>query len=380
MAHDRSRRSVASGCLAVVAAAAAMLWPPAPARAQQPGPTVSGRVVDSASGAGIAGAEVTLHGARVVTGPGGEFHLYAPLSGADTLRARRLGFASRALVLRDARPHTVDVSLSVVPRLLAASVVRAIRPRYSGRLAGYYQRLESSVSGQFITRAELDQDQQGLLSHVLQHVPGVQVQRGRGVPIVSMRGRNCRPLIWLDGIAMGAADVDIDAFSPSSLHGVELYLGPVSAPQRYQASRGRSECGTILLWSRGPDTDPVGSGPGSTPAELEKLLGTKDVFTAEQVDVPAVADSGMTVPFPPVLRASGVSGSALVEFVVDTAGRVVESTFGVVAAAHPAFAEAARAALLTAVFRPAQRNARPVRQLVRQRFEFDPASRPARRR
>ena len=335
-------------------------------------PTVTGRVVDAASGVGVAGVELTLRGVRTTTGESGEYRFFVPRTTADTLRARRLGFASRTQVLSAAAVEQPDVALSALPNVLSPTVVRASRPRYSGRLAGFYERLEKGTTGQFITREELAKDRQGLLSHVLQHAPGVQVRRGRGVPVVSLRGRDCRPLIWIDGVAMTAGMVDLDSFSPRSLQGVELYLGSVSTPQRFQGTGGQSECGAILLWSRGPDTDPVGAGPGMTVAELERLIAASTVYNPDDVDVPAVVVSGDGVPqFPPLLRASRISGSVTAEFVVDTNGRVDTTTIGFATATHPAFAEAVRTALVRAAFRPAQRGGRPVRQLVRQRFAFD---------
>ena len=67
---------------------------------------------------------------------------------------------------------------------------------------------------------------------------------------------------------------------------------------------------------------------------------------------------------------SATPGEAVVEFVVDEQGRVGENDFGVVFATHPDFAHAVRKAVLAARFVPAERGGRPVRQLVRQRFEF----------
>ena len=45
-----------------------------------------------------------------------------------------------------------------------------------------------------------------------------------------MRGRTCWPLVWIDGTPMPAGEVDLDAFSPSTIQGIELYLGSTTAP------------------------------------------------------------------------------------------------------------------------------------------------------
>jgi TonB family protein len=333
--------------------------------------TLQGVVADSATGVGVAGAEVRLGNVRAVTDASGAFRLNTPFAAGDTLHVRRLGYGARRVALQSDTLSALRVALAALPHELSPTVVQAVRPRYAGRLAGYYERLESRTTGQFITRAELEQDQQGLLSHILQHSPNVQVRRGRGVPLISMRGKECRPLVWLDGNPMASGTVDLDAFPPRSLHGVELYLGSVSTPQQFQGLGGKSECGTILLWSRGPDTDPVGQGSTSSAAALERLIAQADIYTVDQVDTAALAVAPqLSVTYPPLLRATGVTGTVIAEFVVDTAGLVDESTISFVASSHAAFSEAVRVALMRAAFKAAQRDGRRVRQLVRQRFNF----------
>lgn len=354
-----------SGLLALALIGAA---PMAGAQQQSSAPTVVGVVVDSASGAPIAGVEVSLAGARGMTDGAGAFRLHVARTDADTLRIRRLGFRARAIRLTDAAQ--VRVTLAAIPQQLSPVVVEAHWGGYTGRLAGYYERQERRTTGQFITRADLDDERTGLLTNVLQRMPGVSVRRGSGAPQLSLRGRNCRPLVWLDGVAMPSGDVDLDSFSPSSLHGVELYLGANSPPMRFQALRGRSECGTVVLWSRGPDTDPVGRDE-SDPAALERLIAERMVYTADEVDqVATVQGSPVVVEYPQQLKAIDVTGIVTVEFIVDAQGTMEVGSFGVVSTPHPRFAPAIRDAVQGARYTPAMRGGRPVRQLVRQRFAF----------
>jgi TonB family protein len=94
----------------------------------------------------------------------------------------------------------------------------------------------------------------------------------------------------------------------------------------------------------------------------------RDARTVERVAAPR---PGTRPPrYPEALRAGGVEGSAVLRFVVDTMGRVEAGSVHVVRADHPLFAEAARAALAAARFRPAEVAGRPVRQLVEQAFAF----------
>jgi TonB family protein len=289
-----------------------------------------------------------------------------------SLRVRRLGFRPK-LVAVSGPADPVQVQLALTAQLLLPVVVRAERGSYTGRLTGYYQRLERRTQGQFITRADLEREHPTQLTDMLQRNPGIRITRGRpGAQSVRMRGRDCRPLIWLDGAPMSAGDVDLDSFSPGSLEGIEMYLGSTNAPARYQAARGQSECGTILLWSRETEKGARATALGVTPDELEGLLGALSVFTSDQVDVPAALDApdGWRVSYPQSMIASGANGTVIAEFVVDTLGRIEWGHFGIVASTHPLFSEAVREAVGAAQFQPAVRKGQRVRQVVQQPFEF----------
>jgi hypothetical protein len=247
---------------------------------------------------------------------------------------------------------------------------------YSGRLAGYYERLEKRSAGSFITREEIDKANTSSLGQLLASVPGVSASGARhgqaGITRVRMRGRNCWPLVWIDGTPMPAGEVDLDSFVPSSIQGIELYLGSTTAPMRYIYNRDVSSCGTILIWSRGPDTDPIRGAP--TPSvDLEDLLAHLAVYSAEQVDRRAHLDStaGLQLTFPPPLYAARVPGLVIAEFVVDSAGRIENGTLGIVSSTAPLFTYAVRVALEGASYVPAVKDGRRVRQLVQQRFQFD---------
>ncbi len=334
---------------------------------------VRGVVVDSASGIGVAGAEVAIVGTtlRAATDQRGTFSFPSPVS-AGSLSVRRLGFGPRTVPV-GAADGAIVLRVSAQLQALRPVLVRAERSKYSGRLAGYYERLEHRSIGQFITRADLEREHPTQLTDMLQRSPGLHIVRGRpGAPGVRMRGRDCSPLIWLDGSALGMGDIDLDGFSPESLEGIELYLSASGAPTRFQAARGRSECGTILLWSRRTDAEPRPFAGGTAPADLEQLLVSRAVFSVDQVDLPASLDSAASaeVEYPAAMRASGTSGQVVAEFVVDSAGRPELEHFGIVSSTNPHFVSAVRDAIARAVYTPAVRRGRPVRQLVRQPYEF----------
>jgi hypothetical protein len=336
---------------------------------------ISGTVSDS-TGAPLLGVEITVDSAdvRATTAADGTFRLGGVRLGTRTINGRRLGFSPNHVTVEVAQNTDASIAmrLNALPISLPTVVVRPSKVNYSGRLAGYYERLEKRSSGYFITRDQIDHESTRLLGQLLQHAPGVTAVRGRaGITGIRLRGRTCWPLVWIDGTPMPSGEVDLDSFSPTSIHGIELYLGSTTAPARYQYTRDISSCGTILIWSRGPDTDPIISPP--TPSiDVESLLSRNSVFRADQVDRKAALDTVNSAPpaFPPSLYASGIPGLVIAEFVVDSTGRVETGTLGIVSSTAPLFTEAVRLALETATYMPAVKNGRSVRQFVQQPFEF----------
>lgn len=368
------RRSIGSGFFVAILCVAGAVLPAASLRAQSPG-AVTGSVTDSA-GLPLVGAEVMLDetALRALTDERGEFRIVGAPAGPVVLRARRLGFlpSQTRVEVPASGAATVSLRLRPVAAMLDPVVVRADRMSYTGRLAGYYQRLERKTSGYFITREQIDRENPRMLKQLLQHVPGISEVRGRGRSTgIRMRGRTCWPLVWIDGTPMPAGEVDLDSFAPSTIHGIELYLGSTTAPARYMYTRDGSSCGTILLWSRGPDTDPINPPPALV-SELERLVASMSVFTPDQVERQAVLDPHhpLELGFPPALFAERMRGLVVAEFVIDTLGHVEDETVGIVSSTHPLFTAAVRSALGRATYIPAVKQGQAVRQIVQQPFDF----------
>lgn len=94
-------------------------------------------------------------------------------------------------------------------------------------------------------------------------------------------------------------------------------------------------------------------------------------FTEHQVERIATAIPGTGVPsYPTLLRQAGVEGEAIVQFVVDSTGRMEPGSLTLVRATHAEFFAAVRAASPRMRFRPAEVRGRPVRMLVVQPFAF----------
>ena len=346
--------------------------------AQPPG-SITGMITDTA-GNPLYGATALVSGTSLsaVTDERGEFRIAGVAPGMIELRARRLGFvpAVRQARVTNQRGQRFELRMTPLPTMLAPVVVQTPLVEYRGRLAGYYARLHRHSGGQFITRDMLERKQYNSLSQVLSEAPGVSGYRLRnGGGVVRMRGQSCRPLVWLDGVPMPAGEVDLDAFPVSTIHGVELYLGGTTAPMDYTGQRGLSNCGTILLWSRGADTEASRS-PALNRVDLDSLVTSMAVYTADQVDKPAERDPHYSadIAYPPELFAEGTGGSVVAEFVVDADGRIESRTIRIVSSSNEALSAAVSRALQSAVFTPATKGGRTVRQLVQQPFVFSPRS------
>jgi protein TonB len=68
--------------------------------------------------------------------------------------------------------------------------------------------------------------------------------------------------------------------------------------------------------------------------------------------------------YPPIFRAAGIEGRAIVQLVVDTQGRVEPEGMTVISATHPEFGPPSMQLARMLRFEPARRNGRPVRVWV----------------
>jgi len=105
--------------------------------------------------------------------------------------------------------------------------------------------------------------------------------------------------------------------------------------------------------------------PSTAGAGVPDGDGAGTPYSAAQVERPAVALTGNARPrYPAVLEEARVSGAVIVQFVVDTSGRVDLSTVRILEASNELFAASVRAVLPQWRFRPARAGGRTVKQLV----------------
>ena len=149
--------------------------------------------------------------------------------------------------------------------------------------------------------------------------------------------------------ALGAPALDVPIDVPTGIPPIDL-------------SRGVTNLDDFASGRRG-----LGTGiPGGS-----QTAAGADVYFSAQVEKPVMTLPGTAGPaFPDMLRAAGVEGQVLAEFVVDSTGTARMDTFRVLSSDHDLFTAAVRRSLERMRFLPAEVGQRRVAQLVHQTFQF----------
>jgi TonB family protein len=135
-------------------------------------------------------------------------------------------------------------------------------------------------------------------------------------------------------------------------------IPPVDLNQRFDAKdfTGKGVEGGIAAGIAG------GTGP----------VDNAQVFMEGQVDdIPQIVTAG-PMRYPEVLKAAGIAGRVVVQFVVDTTGHVDPTSFKMISTPHQAFANAAKELVTKSVFRPGRMRGQAVAVLVQQSINFTP--------
>ena len=140
---------------------------------------------------------------------------------------------------------------------------------------------------------------------------------------------------------------------------------------------GGVAAGVALLFACSLRSDSV-TGPGSPNATrtaaangAPRYVSDSTTYKDFQVEQTAQPQPGNAAPrYPDVLRAAGVDGDVIVQFVVDTTGRADMRTFKILKSSHDLFTAAVREALANMTFAPAEVGHKKVKQLLQMPFEF----------
>ncbi|MGQ0642485.1 MAG: carboxypeptidase regulatory-like domain-containing protein [Gemmatimonadaceae bacterium] len=366
----------------VVACIACALAQAALVRAQDTRPatgSVNGKVLDQ-SGRAVAGAELTIPGStlRVETDDTGEFRLKNVPAGDLKIRVRRLGFRPDTSIINVLAGQTLPFMIALTALPVVLNPVTILGKHYSGRLASFYQRRDRGL-GHYYTREEIEKRNPANTTDLLRTVPGIRLQPlGFGRQTLRFRGARCPPLVWIDGSPLGAGEFDIDNVPSRSIEAMEIYTGIAALPSEFTAGpTTTTSCGTIVIWARQgePRTRKRPRGE-SAAAEIQRLVENLQIYTAEQVDHPARADSVRRVMpiYPHDLFRTATPGEVLVEFVVEADGTVDMESYNIVYATHPSFGESVRRAVRETSWIPGVKQGRSVRQVLQQPYKFVPDS------
>jgi hypothetical protein len=194
---------------------------------------------------------------------------------SPTMQVRRLGYAPFQGRVTAGDGGEFVVILELVARQLEA--VQAIAPRSTPlSRTGFYDRMQrvqdGAIVGSFITPEELERRKPMLVSHVLQGLPSIAVQRAPdGRAVVLGRGR-CPMTVLLDGHRVNNLLQDDPRFRNTSInpHGqlrsgggmsldevamasdimaIEVYNSTANAPSELIPLTGGGSCGIIALWT-----------------------------------------------------------------------------------------------------------------------------------
>ena len=224
-------------------------------------------VFDEATGAPIDSVQVEdmLSGTSSVTSSTGTVSLFFLPDGGSLVRLRKIGYEPQTMMVAIAPADTTPLTmlLAKAPQQLPGMTVKAAAPTYhSWRLEDAESRVKSHVGGSFIDEAQMRKLDNETLADVLgSRLPGLMPVQGvhgetyfvssRQPCSKSMGGcvhPDCFVRLYIDGILSTAA-ADYNHMSPIDYAIAEFYPGPATAPIEYVS--GNTNCGVLLLWTRG---------------------------------------------------------------------------------------------------------------------------------
>jgi carboxypeptidase-like protein/TonB-dependent receptor-like protein len=218
----------------------------------QPG-YVIGRVVDSESRMGVAGAEVRVRDAEMatLTNDHGLFSLEGMPWGIYVIEVVHLGYAPREIPLRVTGGLTQNVEILVSQQAMEVEgLTVTVEPRrFHGAMEGLIGRMELGF-GDYLTRDQIDMRGASFLPDLLVGLPGVRLFEGGRSLII--RGRECIPLVFVDGIRWFVDPVaGLKEIPTSDIEALEFYKGTASIPAEFNFStNGQVGCGAIVVWTR----------------------------------------------------------------------------------------------------------------------------------
>ena len=253
----------------------------------------------------------------------------------------------RALVLR----HEAEHLRAGDPRLLLGGVLALVLMPWSPAVWWQVRRLRLAV--------ELDCDRRVLRG-------GGDVERyGLLLLAVSQRGGGMLRLA-MPALSEGTTDLE---------RRIAAMTAPPPRRRWARAASLTAVAGAVVAAACVVPSPNTVSGPEAPSARAEApppptVAAPGQAFFEFQVEDPVAPLHNVSPTYPAELRAAGVGGQVIAQYVVDTTGLADVRTYKVIEATRPEFAEAVREALPRMQFTPARIGGRKVKQLVQQAFAF----------
>lgn len=190
----------------------------APAAAQER-VTLSGRILDGATGQPVAGASVKLKGgAMVFTNAEGRFLLYRVPAGPHRLEVRRLGYEELdADVVAADGAQPIDVKLATNPVLLERIEVMV------DRLERRRRAVPTTVSAYGLD--ELARSPSLTMVDFLRRSSSAQLSPCGRTWCVYKRGKQVQPEVWIDERRAYGGITELEGYPPQLIHSVEVIGG-----------------------------------------------------------------------------------------------------------------------------------------------------------
>lgn len=264
--RPEERRRTCSRLMALpLALALGAAWgsDPTPLQAQQASAVLEIIVLDAVSGAPIPNAQVVVEGGRGgLTNSQGVLRIRQLPAAPVTVQVQFLGYApatfSAPLESGRVTHFSVPLTVEAIPLAGVRAEVRAPRSR---ELREFYTRARTGT-GQYITRAEIEERRPRDLSELFRLLPGVRLVSGPvgDKPVMEAktsagtnrngRAQECAIQYFVDGTPYkptldGMIGVDIPL---KDIEGIEIYRRGSGVPAKFH--RMGNNCGVILIWKK----------------------------------------------------------------------------------------------------------------------------------
>lgn len=218
----------------------------------------TGKVASSVSGKPISGARVSIPDIQygAITDEDGNFSIRELPPGLYDVRVHYLGYSTNQRPIR-LRPGRVTNATFLLERDVLEVADLTVEVKQTNRvdpMADFRQRMERGF-GDFITREEIEERSPQHTSDLLRTVPGVNVgpvRYGRARVTMRRAGRECQPVVFLDGVM--TRNYTVDNLEPQAIEGIEVYRRGSETPPQFEVSS--SGCGVLVIHTRVGGTNP----------------------------------------------------------------------------------------------------------------------------